>query len=54
MRFDEVYHITPRPGAYRGFYGLLNDVKRGRNKPKRAKVREWLRSQPEYTVFKRT
>ena len=28
MRFEEVYHTTPRPGAYRGFYGLWNDVKK--------------------------
>ena len=54
MRFQEVYHTTPRPGAYRGFYGLWNDVKKSRNNPSRAEVSEWLRSRPEYTLFKRT
>ena len=54
MRFEEAYHTTPRPGAYRGFYGLWNDVKKGRNKPSRTKVRQWLRSRPEYTLIKRT
>ena len=54
MRFEEAYHTTTRPGAYRGFYGLWNDVKKKRNKPSRADVRQWLRSRPEYTLFKRT
>ena len=54
MRFQEVYHTTPRPGAYRGFYGLWNDVKKGRNNPSRAKGSEWLQSRTEYTLFKRT
>ena len=50
MRFEEVYHTTTSPGAYRGFYGLWNDVKKKRNKPSRTDVRQWLR----YTLFKRT
>ena len=54
MRFEEAYHTTPRPGAYRGFYGLWNYVKKGRNKSRRTKVRQWLQSRPEYTLFKRT
>ena len=54
MRFEEVYHTTTSPGAYRGFYGLWNDVKKKRNKPSRTDVRQWLRSRPEYTLFKRT
>ena len=54
MRFEEVYHTPNRPGAYRGFHGLWNDVRKNRNKPSRADVRQWLRSRPEYTLFKRT
>ena len=40
MRFEEVYHTTPRPGAYRRLYALWSDVKKGGNKPARTKVRE--------------
>ena len=54
MRFEEVYHTPNRSGAYRGFYGLWNDVRNDRNKPSRSDVRQWLRSRPEYTLFKRT
>ena len=54
MRFEEVYHTPSRSGAYRGYYSLWNDVRNSRNKPSRTDVRQWLRSRPEYTLFKRT